>query len=75
MIASNNKANWVNPKPAIRVTKTPSGKVTSRHHKVGIVDKDGNIVAKVLSTTDGKPVISCGAKVAIDTEYEIVELT
>lgn len=74
VIAGNNKRNWQDPKPAIRVSNTPSGKVTSRHHKVGITDKDGNIVATILSSTDGKPVISCGAKVAIDTSYPVKEL-
>lgn len=70
VIAQNNKSNWADPKPAIRVSNTPSGKVTQRAHKLAIKDKDGNIVATVLSSTDGKPVISCGAKVAIVTEYD-----
>ena len=70
MIASNNKKGWLNADPAVRVSNTPSGKVQKRAHTLAIKDKDGNIVAKILSTTDGNPVISCGAKVAIVTEYE-----
>ncbi len=75
VIGSNNKNNWVDPKPAIRVSNTPSGKVTQRAHTVSIMDAQGNEVAKIVSSTDGKPVISCGAKVAIITEYptEVVE--
>jgi hypothetical protein len=30
VISSHNKKNWENPDPAIRVSKTPSGKVTKR---------------------------------------------
>ncbi|QIG65845.1 hypothetical protein phiOC_p180 [Ochrobactrum phage vB_OspM_OC] len=70
VIASNNKKGWVNPDPAIRVSKAPSGKVTKRAHKLAIKDKDGNTVAVIVSTTDGSPVVKCGAKVAIVTEYE-----
>lgn len=69
VIASNNKAGWVDPSPAIRVSNTPSGRVTQRAHVLAIKDKDGNTVAKVVSSTDGKPVIKCGAKVAIITDY------
>ena len=70
VIASNNKKDWVNPDPAIRVSNTPSGKVQKRAHELAIRDYYGNIVAKIVSTIDGKPVIKCGAKVAIITEYE-----
>lgn len=69
-IASNNKRGWVDPDPAIRVSHAPSGKVQKRAHKLAIKDKDGNIVATIISTQDGEPVIKCGAKVAIITEYE-----
>ena len=69
VIGSNNKAGWINPEPAIRVSNTPSGKVTQRAHILAIKDAKGNIVAKIVSSTDGKPVIKCGAKVAIITEY------
>jgi hypothetical protein len=74
VIASNNKKSWIDPEPTIRVSKTPSGKVTNRVHSVGIVDSRGNVVAKMIATQDGKPVIKCGAKVALITEYDIVEL-
>lgn len=74
VIASNNKRGWQDPDPAIRVSRTPSGKVTKRAHSIGIVDADGNIVARMVATTDGQPVIKCGAKVALITDYEVVEL-
>lgn len=74
IIASNNKRSWQNPDPAIRVSRTASGIVVQRAHTLGIKDRDGNIVARIISTTDGKPVIKCGAKVAIITEYETVNL-
>lgn len=70
VIAANNKNNWQDPSPAIRVSKTPSGRVMQRAHTLAIKDKEGNVVAKIVSSTDGKPVISCGAKVAIITDYE-----
>jgi hypothetical protein len=74
VIASNNKRGWQDPDPAIRMSRTPSGKVTGRAHVVGIPDKDGNIVARIISTTDGQPVIKCGAKVAIILEHDAVIL-
>ena len=70
VIAQNNKRDWVNPAPAIRVSNTKYGKVTQRAHTLAIKDSNGNTVAKVVSTQDGNPVIGCGAKVAIITEYE-----
>ena len=75
VIASNNKRKWVDPDPAVRVSRTKSGKVVGRYHELGIVDADGNVVAKVISTQDGNPVIKCGAKVAIITEYDVVEIS
>ena len=70
VIASNNKRGWDNPDPAIRVSYAPGGKVRYRAHTLNIHDKDGNVVARVVSTTDGEPVIKCGAKVAINTDYD-----
>ena len=70
VIASNNKRQWKDPEPAIRVSNTPSGKVAKRAHTLAIKDKFGAVVATVVSTTDGSPVIRCGAKVAIITKYE-----
>lgn len=75
VIASNNKRNWCDPAPAIRVSKTASGTVISRYHSVGIVDARGNIVARMVSTQDGNPVIKCGAKVALVTEFPVVEIS
>lgn len=74
VIASNNKRNWENPDPSIRVSNTKAGKVTMRSNRVGIVDKNGNVVAQLVATTDGKPVISCGAKVGLITEYDAINL-
>lgn len=70
VIGANNKKNWVCPDPAIRVSKSKHGKVTARAHKLGILDKDGNVVATIETTQDGKPIIGCGAKVAILTVYD-----
>lgn len=69
VIAGNNKKGWVDADPAIRVSNSPSGKVTQRAHTLAIKDADGNVVARIVSSQDGNPVISCGAKVAIITEY------
>jgi hypothetical protein len=71
VIASNNKKQWVDPDPTIRVSNTPSGKVTQRANSIEILDKDGNVVAELVATTDGKPVIKCGAKVALITKYDV----
>lgn len=70
VIAGNNKRNWVDPKPAIRVSKTKSGPASNRAHTLAIKDGEGNIVARIISSQDGKPVLNCGAKVAIITKYE-----
>lgn len=74
VIGSNNKRGWNDPAPAIRVSRAKHGKVVTRAHELGILDSEGNIVAKVVSTKDGQPVIGCGAKVAIITEYDTVSL-
>lgn len=74
VIAQNNKRGWVEPSPAIRVSTSKHGKVVMRSNKIGIVDKEGNIVATMISTTDGKPVIGCGAKVGLITEYEVIDI-
>jgi hypothetical protein len=76
VLRSNNKRGWVNPDPAIRVgkTKSSSGENVKRFHSVGIVDKDGVLVAEIVSTIDGKPVIKSGAKVGVFTKYDVVEL-
>jgi len=71
VIASNNKRNWTCPDPAIRVSRSAGGKVSARGHTVAIKDKDGVVVARIVSSQDGKPVIKCGAKVAIITEYDV----
>ena len=70
VIAANNKRGWVDPDPAIRVSHSASGKVQKRGHTLAIKDAQGNIVAEIVSTQDGNPVIKCGAKVAIITKYD-----
>ena len=70
VIASNNKQGWVNPQPALRVSGSEHGKVLQRAHSLAIKDANGNTVAKIISTQDGTPVVSCGAKVAIVTEFD-----
>ena len=70
VIGSNNKNGWKDPKPAIRVGRSKSGAATSRAHILAINDKNGNEVARIISTIDGGPVLKCGAKVAIITEHE-----
>lgn len=74
VIAANNKRGWENPEPSIRVSSAKYGTVRMRANKIGILDKDGNIVATMVSSTDGKPVIGCGAKVGLITEYDVIEL-
>lgn len=71
VIASNNKRNWVNPDPAIRISRTRSGKAGMRANIVSILDDCGNEVARIISSTDGKPVLKCGAKVAIITKNDV----
>lgn len=74
-IQANNKKKWEGElEPTIRVSRTPSGKVTCRSNRVGIVDSLGNVVATLESSSDGKPLISAGAKVALITEFDIINL-
>lgn len=75
VIQSNNKRNWIDPEPTIRVSNTKSGKVQVKAHEIGITDKDGNIVARLVATKDGRPVIKCGAKVALITEYPVQKIS
>ena len=71
VIQSNNKRGWVNPEPAIRIANTRSGKATERGSLVAIKDREGNEIAWIATTTDGKPIVKCGAKVAITTKYPV----
>jgi hypothetical protein len=71
VIASNNKRKWENPDPAIRLGKTKSSPAIGRGHEVAIHDAEGNVVARIISSTDGKPVVRCGAKVAIVAEHDM----
>lgn len=70
VIASNNKRGWIDPDPSIRVANSAGGVAAKRGHTLAIKDEQGNIVARIISTRTGKPVLRCGAKVAIVTEYE-----
>jgi len=74
VIAANNKRNWEDPDPAIRVSTSKCGQVTMRSNRIGIVDEHGNVVAEIIATKDGKPVISCGAKVGLITKYNVIDL-
>ena len=74
VIASNNKKKWKNPEPDIRVSSAKYGKVTNRSNKLGILDEYGNVVAEIIATTDGEPIIGCGAKVGLITKYETIDL-
>lgn len=74
VIASNNKRKWIDPAPTIRISDTKSGCAVDRAHRVGITDADGNIVAELVATKDGQPVISCGAKVGLITDHDVVIL-
>jgi hypothetical protein len=65
-IACNNKNNWVNPLPCIRVSKTKSSKGEYCFY-AGIQDEEGNIVAEVIQSNDGAPLLNCGAKIVIKT--------
>lgn len=73
VIASNNKNGWKNPEPAIRIANTRSGKVIDRKNVVEIKDKNGETVATLESTTDGNPIVKCGAKVALFTKYKVAQ--
>lgn len=74
VIASNNKRGWRKPDPAIRIARRKNGKATDHAHDIAIKDRRGNIVALILSSQDGKPLVKCGAKVAIFTEYPVMKL-
>ena len=74
VIATNNKKCWINPDPAIRVSHSPSGEAKEHVHELAILDSEGQIVARILTSKDGKPVLKCGAKVAIITEYPTLPL-
>ena len=69
VIAENNKKKWKHPKPPIRISQRPSGPAVAHGFSVGILDKDGTIVAKLQTTKDGKPLLKCGAKVMLATEF------
>lgn len=71
VIGQNNKAGWKNPKPPVRIANTCGGEYTDHVFEVSIKDKNGEEVAKVITTKDGKPVVKCGAKVAIITKYPV----
>lgn len=71
VIQSNNKKGWVNAEPAIRIANSKSGKAVGRSHSVSILDKNGDAVAEIVTTKDGKAIVKCGAKVAIFTKYPV----
>ena len=69
VIMANNKKNWADPDPAIRISRTKAGKAFDRGHAVDIIGQDGRVAATIYSSTDGKPILKCGAKVAIHTPH------
>lgn len=71
VIQSNNKRGWCDPDPAIRVARTKTGKASSRGFTVAIKDGAGNVVARIRTTRDGRPIIKAGAKVVIETKYDV----
>lgn len=72
VIMANNKREWVDPKPPIRVATTSGGGPKDHVFNLYIVDKDDEVVAELITTHDGKPIVKCGAKVAIFTKYQVV---
>lgn len=70
-IAANNKAGWKDPQPPIRIAKSAKGPAVDYGHQVAILDKFGRTVAKIRTTEDGSPLLKCGAKVAIETKYDV----
>ena len=74
IIAQNNKRGWVDPEPTIRVSGSPGGAVQFRAHKLAITDSAGNVVAELIATRDGNPVVKCGAKVALITKHPVLEV-
>lgn len=71
VIQSNNKRGWNDPDPAIRISRTKSGKATARAFAIAIKDAEGKVVARILTTRDGRPLIKAGAKVVIETKYDV----
>lgn len=71
VIQSNNKKGWINADPAIRISRTKSGKAVARGFTVAIKDAAGNTVARIHTTKDGKALIKAGAKVVIETLYDV----
>lgn len=74
VIMSNNKRGWVNPDPAIRISRSPGGNAIDHANEVAIIDGEGKIVARLISSTDGNPVLKCGAKVALITDYPVINI-
>lgn len=71
VIMRNNKNGWVNPEPPIRISHTATGKAIAHAHVVHIKDSVGNRVASLITTKDGTPLLKCGAKVALLTDYDV----
>lgn len=71
VIAANNKRGWKNADPPIRCSRTPAGKHVGHYYTGHICDREGRIVATIKTTRTGKPIVKCGAKVAIFTKYPL----
>lgn len=74
VIMSNNKKNWVDPDPAIRIGSSKSGKAIGRANTVHILGHDGKVCATIYSSKDGKAILKCGAKVAIETHNMVLKV-
>lgn len=65
-IDSNRKHNKNDPPIATKRGKTGKSKMS---HTLVFVDKDGNEVARAIYSPH-KPILSCGARLVIESEYE-----
>lgn len=73
-IAKNNKGKWVDPVPCIRISDGKNKPPISYVSDLLVVDEGGRPVAWLVTTSTGEPVLKCGAKVALVTLYDTVEV-
>jgi hypothetical protein len=58
--------------PVIRVARTKSAKA-EYHHNVGICDKDGNIVARIIYSPHCA-IMKCGARLIIEADHQVIPI-
>lgn len=70
-IAHNMRVGWncLNSKKPVRVSLTPQDANPIYANVVEIFDRQGNIVAAVVTSKDGNPIANYGTHVVIYTEY------